>query len=65
MDFQKELTHLINRCSKENESDTPDFILARYLKQCLDAFGTAVKRRDKWHKFNPWPREMVQIDKPD
>ena len=29
--FQKELTALINEYSKENDSDTPDFILARYL----------------------------------
>lgn len=33
--FEKELQTLINRHSKENESDTPDFILANYLKDCL------------------------------
>ena len=34
-DFEKELTDLLNRYSKENGSNTPDFILARYLIGCL------------------------------
>jgi hypothetical protein len=50
--FEKELTSLINRHSKENESDTPDYILARYLIKCLDAFNTSVKKRDTWHSIN-------------
>jgi hypothetical protein len=49
-EFQKELAALINKHSIENESDTPDFILAEYLNNCLDAFGTAMDARDSWHK---------------
>ncbi len=49
-DFQLELDHLINRHSMENGSDTPDFILAKYLKTCLDAFDAAVRRRTEWYK---------------
>lgn len=30
-EFKKELEHLINRASQESKSDTPDFILAKYL----------------------------------
>jgi hypothetical protein len=37
-EFEKELASLINRHSLENGSDTPDFILARFLRQALDAF---------------------------
>lgn len=45
--FRSELSKLINRYSKENGSNTADFILARYLESCLDAFDSAVNYRDK------------------
>ncbi len=48
--FRKELENLINCHSKENGSDTPDFILARYMADCLDAFDKAVKTRTEWYK---------------
>ena len=48
-EFEKELEILINRYSKENDSNTPDFILAKYLKTCLDNFNTAIKEREKWY----------------
>ena len=49
MDFEEELEVLINRFSKETESNTPDFILAQYLKGCLSNYAETVKARDKWH----------------
>lgn len=45
--FQEELENLINRYSQETGSDTPDFILAKYLYECLEAFNTALQRREK------------------
>jgi len=36
-DFRLEIEQAINRNSKENGSDTPDFILAQYLIDCLAA----------------------------
>lgn len=48
-EFQKELEHLINRTSQENGSDTPDWILAEYLKNCLWSFNTALEAREKWY----------------
>ena len=47
-EFEKELCALINRHSKENDSNTPDFILAEYLQGCLENFGVAMKSRDKF-----------------
>lgn len=59
--FEKELEELINRHSKENESDTPDFILAQYLKGCLATYAETVKARDKWFGFTPFASgEKVQ-----
>jgi len=47
--FRKALEILINRYSMENESNTPDFILACYLLSCLEAFDLATRERDKWY----------------
>ena len=45
--FQKDLTILINSYCKENDSDTPDFILAQYLNAVLENFNAAVKQREE------------------
>jgi hypothetical protein len=47
--FEKELAQLINRHSLENGSDTPDFILAAYLVDCLDTFNRISVWRAKWY----------------
>ena len=47
--FRKQLEHLINSQSREQVSDTPDFILAEYLENCLDAYDRAVQRREEWY----------------
>ena len=47
--FRSELGRLINFHSVENGSNTPDFILATYIEGCLEAFDTAVTRRDEWY----------------
>jgi hypothetical protein len=49
MSFRSELQTLINRHSKENESNTPDFILADYLVGCLNLFDVIVQSREKWY----------------
>ena len=51
--FETELADLINRYSMENGSDTPDFILARYLGDCLKTFNRANKRRERWYGRKP------------
>lgn len=48
-EFEKELQALLNRYSAENESNTPDFILAQYLIGCLRAWNTAVQQRETWY----------------
>ena len=55
--FREELEDLINRHSKENGSDTPDFILARYLLGCLTAFDRATIVRTGWYAADPEPGE--------
>lgn len=47
--FESELESLINRYSKENDSNTPDFILAEYLTDCLATWTKTTKAREKWY----------------
>lgn len=54
--FFNELSSLINRYSKENDSDTPDFILARYIEGCMQNYADTVKARDKWFNYDPWQK---------
>ena len=49
MSLRDDINAAINRHSRENASDTPDFILAEYLVACLDAFDQAVRQREKWY----------------
>jgi hypothetical protein len=53
-----EIAAVLNRHSRENESDTPDFILADYLTNALLAFERAVVRREEWHGR---PERMVTV----
>lgn len=48
--FRQELTQVINRHSKELSSNTPDFILARYLDACLTNFDVTIELRDEHNK---------------
>lgn len=47
--FEKDLAALINRFSLENESNTPDYVLAQFMKSCLDAFTIAVQQRETFY----------------
>lgn len=48
--FEQELEKLINHYSLESNSDTPDFILAKYLVGCLNNFNDTLQRRRNWYK---------------
>jgi len=51
--FEKELCKLINKYSQERNSNTPDFILAKYLFGCLGVYNSSIEDRDKWYGFEP------------
>lgn len=58
-EFKKELEALINKHSVENLSNTPDFILATYITNCLYIFESATLGRDKWYGFNLSPETRL------
>ena len=58
--FTNELSALINKHSVENNSSTPDYMLAEYIRQCLVAFEMAVNSRDKWYGLRPFKRDSIE-----
>ena len=46
------ITSAINKWSAENGSNTPDFILANYLIDCLRAFDLATQQRSHWYNLS-------------
>jgi hypothetical protein len=51
--FRRKLEGLINGHAMESGSDTPDWILAEYLTDCLTAFDAAVTKRERWYGRAP------------
>ena len=47
--LREEIQNVLNCHSAENGSDTPDFILAKFLTDCLAAWDHAVQAREKWY----------------
>lgn len=44
--FRQQLAELINKNCRENESDTPDFILAKYIDRSLQLFEQTLAERE-------------------
>ena len=63
LSFELKLKELINTYSKENDSDTPDYILAMYLQHCLESFNFAVNSRREWHSTENTKNWMQNIAK--
>ena len=60
--FIEELEGLINKYSLENDSNTPDFILAQYLNGCLKIFNETVNNREKWYCRLDEPKSINILD---
>ncbi|MCK9447226.1 hypothetical protein M0Q50_10285 [bacterium] len=48
--FKVDLEHLINKHSIENGSNTPDFIIAEYLINCLLNYNDIIRAREEYYK---------------
>lgn len=48
-ELKKEIETILNKASRENESNTPDFILAEYMMQCLNAAENLINNRESWY----------------
>lgn len=47
--FTDDLCKLINQHGIEQCGDTPDYVLAQYLSDCIETLHKAVKVRDRWY----------------
>jgi hypothetical protein len=57
--LRRSLADTLNGQGAEDDSDTPDFILAGLLADCLDAFARASRAREDWygHRHEPGRQE--------
>lgn len=53
MRFTEELEALLRKYSQEKSSNTPEYILARYITHCLLGLNQAIAERE-----NPKPLEL-------
>lgn len=60
--LKDEIKNLLNKYSAEDESNTPDHVLAEYIANCLDAFDLAVNSRDSWYNISPEPGWEIRRD---
>ena len=44
-ELETDIRAALNKHSAENESDTPDYILAMFLMECLEAFNRSTRER--------------------
>lgn len=47
--FHKDLEKVLAKYERGTESETPDNILAGFVRDILTAWTRNVKRRDRWH----------------
>jgi len=62
MPFALELGRLINKHSVDNELGTPDFMLAAYLVDCLNAWSKINDTREQWFGRKPKPCQSPMED---
>ena len=48
-DLVKTIAGILNSCSRESCSNTPDFILAEVMVQSLEVFERRTRARERWH----------------
>ena len=46
--FKSELESLINKLSIDNDTNTPDFILAEMIVDFVNNIAIKIKQRDEW-----------------
>ena len=65
-DLARELAEVLNRYSRENVANTPDFLLAEYMLDALAAAEKLIVARDGWYGRRPKPggEQMIE-DQPE
>lgn len=58
VEFEKELTVLLNRFSIDTKCQTPDFLLAEFLVRNINLYALVIDERERW--FGRTPSEGPQ-----
>ena len=61
----KDIAEVVNKHSRENESDTPDFLLAGFLVKCLVAYELMLVERAVWHGGDESLKDLHRPSKGD
>lgn len=48
LEFEKELSSLLNKHGVDAKCNTPDFILAEFLVRTLNSFALTIDKREEW-----------------
>ena len=59
--FEEELQALLNKWSLEGYSNTPDFLLAKFITNCVSAFNEVTRARDRWYGIELVPGQNVKF----
>lgn len=60
--FEAELASLVNKYNMESGSNTPDFVIASYLVECLKTFNQSVVWRERWYSVKLEPAQDVSVE---
>lgn len=63
--LSEKIREVLNQHCAENESNTPDYILAGTIMKVIDALNVAINERDKFYGINPSPGITSIDDKND
>ena len=58
-EFVKELSAVINKHSRENRSNTPDYLLAEFMAGCLNVYENVLRIRDEKHPLLTHPTQIT------
>lgn len=61
-EFERELEGLINKYSSQSESDSPDFMLAEYLINCLNNFNPVTRKKGRWNANVGYKSDVMKGD---
>ncbi len=64
-EIESGIAGVINSLCRENDSNTPDFILGEFMVGCLDAFELASNKREVWFGvhldiLNDWEKLVME-----
>jgi hypothetical protein len=62
--FERDLASVLNSHSADNKADTPDFILAAYLIDCLTTYRRIKEWNEMWHSRLGVPIPMQEDGPP-